>query len=245
MLSASFFSVAVSEVSSGSDVAALPYEATFRIVRPDGSVRLILEAGTHVVDKVTGLATGLIGTSTDITDRVAADEERARLASAVEQAAESIIIYRSDRTIAYVNPSFTRLYGFTSKEVVGHPPDVLNSGHHTDAFWEAAWDQVRSGTAWTGLIVNRRADGGVIEVEAVIAPVFDAAGAVASFVQTDRDVTRERELESAMVRDAYERETIESALQRIDPATTVEEMAAVACVEIMHLPGIEAAWASM
>ena len=226
----------------GSDVAALPYEATFRIVRPDGSVRLILEAGTHVVDKVTGLATGLIGTSTDITDRVAADEERARLASAVEQAAESIIIYRSDRTIAYVNPSFTRLYGFTSKEVVGHPPDVLNSGHHTDAFWEAAWDQVRSGTAWTGLIVNRRADGGVIEVEAVIAPVFDAAGAVASFVQTDRDVTRERELESAMVRDAYERETIESALQRIDPATTVEEMAAVACVEIMHLPGIEAAW---
>ena len=225
----------------GSDVAAPPYETTYRIVRPDGSVRLIREAGTHVVDKVTGLATGLIGTSTDITDQVKADEERARLASAVEQAAESIIIYGSDRTIAYVNPSFTRLYGFASTDVVGHPPDVLNSGHHTDDFWEAVWDGVRSGTVWTGLIVNRRADGGVIEVEAVIAPVFDVAGAVASFVQTDRDVTRERELESAMLREAYERETIESALQRIDPATTVEEMAAVACGEIMHLPGIGAA----
>ncbi len=226
----------------GSDVAAPPYETTYRIVRADGSVRLIREAGTHVVDKVTGLATGLIGTSTDITDQVAADQERARLASAVEQAAESIIIYRSDRTIAYVNPSFTRLYGFSPTDVVGHPPDVLNSGRHSDAFWDAVWEQVQSGTAWSGLVVNRRADGGAIEVDAVIAPVFDAAGAVASFVQTDRDVTRERELESAIVREAYERETIESALQRIDPATTVEEMSAVACGEIMHLPGIDAAW---
>lgn len=226
----------------GSDIAAPPYEATYRIVRPDGSVRLIREAGTHVVDKVTGMATGLIGTSTDITDQVAADEERARLASAVEQAAESIIIYRADRTIAYVNPSFTRLYGFASTDVVGHAPDLMNSGHHTDDFWAAVWDQVLSGTAWTGLVVNRRADGGTIEVEATIAPVVDATGAVASFVQTDRDVTRERELESAMLREAYERETIESALQQIDPATSVEEMASVACGEIMHLPGIDAAW---
>ncbi|MEO8468802.1 MAG: EAL domain-containing protein [Chloroflexota bacterium] len=227
----------------GTDADSPPYEATFRIIRPDGSVRLIREAGTPLVDTVTGLAIGLIGTSTDITDQVAADAERARLASAVEQAAESIIIYGADRSIVYVNPSFTRLYGYASNDVVGHPPDILNSGHHTDAFWEAVWDQVRSGTPWTGLIVNRRADGGTLEVETVIASVVDGAGAVASFVQTDRDVTRERELETAMLREAYERETIESALQRIDPATTVEEMAAVACGEIMHLPGIEAAWA--
>ncbi len=227
----------------GSDVAAPPYETTYRIIRPDGAVRLIREAGTHVVDKVTGLATGLIGTSADITDRVAADEERARLASAVEQAAESIIIYAADRTIVYVNPSFTRLYGYDADQVVGRPPDVMNSGHHTDAFWGAVWDQAGAGRPWSGLVVNRRANGTVIEVEAVIAPVFDAAGSVASYVQTDRDVTRERELESAMVREAHEREAIEAALERIDPDATVEEIAAVACAELMHLPGID--WANV
>ncbi|TAL08968.1 MAG: EAL domain-containing protein, partial [Chloroflexota bacterium] len=147
----------------------------------------------------------------------------------------------ADKTIVYVNPSFTRLYGYPPEAVVGHPPDVLNSGHHTDAFWEAVWDQAASGRPWTGLVVNRRANGTVVEVEAVIAPVFDGTGSVASYVQTDRDVTRERELESAMVREAHERETIEAALERIDPGATVEEIAAVACAEIMNLPGIDSA----
>jgi len=105
------------------------------------------------------------------------------------------------------------------------------------------WATVSAGRVWTGSIVNRRKDGVLVEVESVITPVHDPAGEITSYVQTDRDVTRERELESALERDARERETIEAALERIDPEGTPEAIAAAACHEILRLAGIDSAWA--
>ncbi|NQV22492.1 MAG: PAS domain-containing protein, partial [Rhodospirillales bacterium] len=54
-----------------------------RIVRPDGSVRIVAEAANIVLDK-TGRVTGLRGTVQDITDRKAAEEELARTVDRLE-----------------------------------------------------------------------------------------------------------------------------------------------------------------
>ena len=61
-------------------------------------------------------------------------------------------------------------------------------------------------------------------------------------MQTDRDVTRERALESALERDARERETIEVALTRIDSSATPEEIAASACTEIVGFADVDTAF---
>ena len=175
----------------------------------------------------------------DITARLASEVERTRLISAVEQTGDSIWMNDADGVITYVNPAFTRTYGYQPGEIVGQHGEILDSGRQGPSFFAAIWDAVRAGRIWTGTIVNRRKDGRLVEVESVISAIQDPAGRFAGYIQADRDVTREHELERALERDARERDTIETALARIDTTGTVEEIAAAACAVITGLPGID------
>ncbi len=181
-------------------------EREYRIIRPDGAVRIVREVGEVLRDE-SGHPLRIVGTTQDITEQVAAEEERARLISAVEQTADSIMIHDLDKTIRYVNPAFTRLYGYEPDEVVGRYAGLLDSGHHEPSFWTALWAFVAAGLTWSGTIVNRRKDGTLFEVESVISGIRDPAGAVTSYIQTDRDVTREHELEDRL-RQAQKMEAI-------------------------------------
>jgi PAS domain S-box-containing protein len=207
-------------------------ESEYRIVRPDGKVRILHETAEVVRDR-DGRPIRLMGTCLDITDRVAGEQDRARLASAVEQTADSIWMQDLDNNVSYVNPAFSRVYGFEPDEIVGRHASMVDSGTHPTAFFDEIWATAAAGRTWTGALVNRRKDGTHFEVEAVISGIKDASGRVIGYMQSDRDVTRERTLESALERDARVRETIESALSRIDSSAPPEEIAASACAEIV------------
>jgi PAS domain S-box-containing protein len=179
----------------------------------------------------------------DITERLAAEAEMTRLASAVQQTADAIWMNDLAGIITYVNPAFTRAYGYQPSEIVGRYAGILESGRHDPAFFSTIWVAVRAGRTWTGTIVNRRKDGTPIEVESVISAIHDADDRLTGYVQADRDVTHERQLEDALARDARERETIEAALAQIDPDASAEEIATVACAVINGLPGVDSTMA--
>lgn len=212
----------------------------YRIVRADGVERTMHEEAEAIHDE-TGAVVGYVGTTQDITERVAAEGERARLISAVEQTADSIMITHGGGTIAYTNPSFTRLYGYPPEEVMGQSAAILGGTAHDPTFWSDVLASIATGGTWSGSIVNRRKDGAPIEVETVISAIRGADGRITDQVQTDRDITRERELERTVERDARDRESIEAALERIDPGSSPEEIAAAACAEIIRLPDIGSA----
>ncbi len=220
---------------------AVSHEAEYRIVRPDGTVRVIHEIAEIVRDP-NGTPIRLIGTTQDITDRVATEAERALLASAVEQTADSIWMHNLDGDVTYVNRAFSQAYGYEAPEIVGQHGSIVDSGHHEPSFFENIWRNTAAGETWTGSVINRRKDGSVFEVEAVISAIHDANGTLIGFMQTDRDVTRERALESALERDARERESIETALGRIDLSAPPEVIAATACAEIIKFSDVETAF---
>ena len=216
-------------------------ESEYRIVRPDGSIRVIHEIAEVVRDEG-GTPVRLIGTTQDITERVAAEEDRAKLASAVEQTADSIWMQDLDNVVTYVNRAFTRVYGWEPDEIVGRHASIVDSKYHAPEFFEEIWTMAATGGTWTGPVINRRKDGSSFEVDAVISGIRGANGRLIGYMQTDRDVTRERELESALERDARERESIEAALARIDEGATPEEIAANACAEIVASTNVETAF---
>jgi PAS domain S-box-containing protein len=213
----------------------------YRIVRPDGTVRIVHEEGELIRDP-SGTPVRMVGTVQDVTDRVAAEEERTRLVSAVEQTADSIMVTDQDGTIAFTNPSFARLYGYRPEEVAGQHARILRSDRHDAPFYAARLASLEAGEVWTGSIVNRRKDGTLIEVESVISGIRDAEGLITGYVQADRDVTRERELEGAIEREIRERESVEHSLARIDASSSVDEIAVAACAEIVCLPDLESVW---
>ena len=214
------------------------FETTHR--RKDGSMYPV-EVRVHFL--ATEAPPAFVSVIQDITERIAADEERARLALAVDQTADSVWMEDAQNHVMYVNRSFSRVYGYEPAEIVGRYAGIVSSGRHPQAFFDGIWASVASGKTWTGSIVNRRKDGTLVEVEAVISGIRDATGRLVSYMQTDRDVTRERALAGALERSARERDTIEGALAQIDPADTPEAIASAACAEIVRLPEIDSAWA--
>jgi len=134
----------------------------------------------------------------DRTESKQVEEERIRLATAIEHAAESVIIASRPGTIQYVNPSFEQLSGYTQEEIVGQNFRILKSDKHNENFYKEMWDIISKGNVWSGRITNRMKDGTPREFETRISPVRDSSGEIINFVSVNRDVTQEVALEAQL-----------------------------------------------
>jgi PAS domain S-box-containing protein len=135
----------------------------------------------------------------DISAQKRAQEVQRRLATAIEQAAETIEITDTKGTILYVNPAFERTTGFTSDEAIGANPRILQSGHHDDKFYKEMWATITNGKVWSGHLLNRKKDGTLLEEEATISPIKDDSGKIVSYVAVKRDVTKEVSLQKQLL----------------------------------------------
>ncbi|MDR3459744.1 MAG: PAS domain S-box protein [Verrucomicrobiae bacterium] len=138
----------------------------------------------------------LIASVRDVSERKQAEAIHARLAMAVEQASETIVITDTDGQIIYVNPAFEKITGYTRAEAIGQNPRILKSGKQEIGFHQKMWDVLKCGEVWKGHFINKRKDGKIYEEEATISPLRDTEGKVISYVAVKRDVTREVQLET-------------------------------------------------
>jgi len=129
-------------------------------------------------------------------ERKRAEESHARLATAVEQATETILITDLQGTIQYVNPAFEKISGYTRAEALGQNPRILKSGKQDAEFYRQMWDVLKRGEVWHGHFSNKRKDGTLYEEETVISPIRDTEGAVVNYVAIKRNVTHEVQLEA-------------------------------------------------
>ena len=164
--------------------------------RKDGSTLTGLISGELVRHQNTEC---ILTVLVDITERKKDEAERLRLATAIKQAAEAIVITDPKGVIQYTNPAFEAITGYADGEVVGKTPRLLKSGRHDEAFYSNLWDIITSGRTWNGRIVNKKKDGAFYTEEGSIAPVRDESGAIVNYVAVKRDITNELKLERQFV----------------------------------------------
>ena len=175
-------------------------------------------------------------------EALVASESRYRLlATAVEQAAESITITDPDGSIVYVNPAFERVYGYRRDEVTGMNPRLLRSGRHGQSFYGAMWATITAGRTWSGRLTNRGKNGSLTEHETVISPVRDDDGRIVNFIGIQRDVTHELEIERELERETRLRSDLIEALDRLRALDGLDEIAAGICEEALALPEVDMA----
>ncbi len=174
------------------------YRAEYRIRTKSGDWLWILDRAKVVEWAGDGTPLKAIGSHVDVSTRHKAQTQVHRLATVVEQAAETIIITDSSNIIEYVNPTFVDKLGYGPDDVVGKTPKLFRSGRHNDAFYESMRNDLKHGRAWHGTLVNRCKDGTAIELETTISPVKNDNGGTSNYVAIGRDVTHESLLESQL-----------------------------------------------
>jgi PAS domain S-box-containing protein len=159
------------------------------------------------------------------------NENQLRLqATALEAAANAIMITDSDGVIQWVNPAFTAMTGYARTDVVGQTPRLLKSGAHDHAFYQALWAEILAGRVWHGRLVNRRKDGTPYIEEQVITPVRNPVGQVVQFVAIKLDITQREQAEAALRASEEKHRQLLASIQSPVLALT-EEMRVLYCNE--------------
>ena len=135
----------------------------------------------------------------NITERRRAEEKLRKLSSAVEQAADVVVMTNREGAIEYVNPAFEKLTGYAPEEVLGQNPRLLKSGSQDAHFYEQMWQTILRGEVYRGVMINRKKSGELYYAEKTITPVRDAARQITHFISNDRDTTERRKLEEQLL----------------------------------------------
>ncbi len=174
-------------------VADLPY----RYVTKDGSVIDVLLDSVAIDDPIWGRCS--LSVVRNVTEHKRSEQIQIRLATAVSQSADAIVITDTDGVIEYVNPSFERITGYRVDEVLGRAIGFLKSGKQDSAFYANLWNTINRGEDWAGRLVNKRKDGSLYYEDQKISPVRDAAGRIINYVAVKRDVTQQVVIEKQLI----------------------------------------------
>ena len=136
----------------------------------------------------------------DITQRKKLDMQMRKLAQAVEQSPESIVITNLNAEIEFVNDAFVRATGYSRGEAIGMNPRILHSGKTPKATFDSLWDALTHGRIWQGELHNRRKDGTEYIERATIGPIRQANGQVTHYVAVKLDITQRKRAEEQSAR---------------------------------------------
>ena len=160
--------------------------------------RMHLELERRVEERTAELRAAYQRLEVEIRGHKEAEEGRTRLATAIEEGGDCVIITDSRGVVQYVNPAFEKASLYSREEITGRRFDVLRGGGEEDAFWEDMWHVLEAGNVWTGRLVNRKKDGSSYGVERTVSPIRDKAGAITNYVAVERDMTGQAGLDAEL-----------------------------------------------
>lgn len=131
----------------------------------------------------------------DISERIKMEKERIRLASAIEQADEGVVIFNHRWRIEYVDSAFEDLSDMGRQELIGRSISDLTGFFPDETYREIVDRAEKEGKKWTGRLRRKKAPGEIIEVDLAVSPVYDEKGRIIDYILLAHDVTDEVRLQ--------------------------------------------------
>lgn len=134
----------------------------------------------------------------EVNERREVERQLRILTTAMESAANGIIITNPQGIIQWTNSAFTTMSGYQAHELIGQNMRILRSGQHDTDFYENMWNTILAGEVWRGEVTNRRKDGRLYVEEQTVTPVKDELGQVTQFIAVKEDITEHKQMEIAL-----------------------------------------------
>ncbi len=130
-------------------------------------------------------------------------EQELRIAAAFFESQEAMMITDSNSIIIRVNKAFTRITGYTSEEVVGQTPRLLQSGRHDKDFYNKMWGIINRTDGWQGEVWDKRKNGEIYPKWLTISVLKDSNGVVTHYIGMHLDISAHKEAEEKVRKLAF------------------------------------------
>ncbi|WP_051559929.1 EAL domain-containing protein [Marinobacterium jannaschii] len=174
-----------------------PLQTQEEIRLADGRTRLLEITRVKLQDPQQE-TTGVLSLAQDITARQRAELWQRQTAAVFESTREGVILTSTKGRIIAVNRAFCDITGYSESDVLGSEPSLLQSGHHSQAFYDDMWRAIRDSGSWQGEIWNRRKSGEIYPEWLTISAVRDEEGELLSYVGVFSDITQIKESQQEM-----------------------------------------------
>ena len=89
--------------------------------------------------------------------------------------ADQYLISKTDTAgrITYANAAFIQISGYARDELIGSPHNIVRHPDMPSEAFEDLWSTLKAGEPWTGMVKNRRKDGGFYWVLANVGPIVE------------------------------------------------------------------------
>jgi PAS domain S-box-containing protein len=171
----------------------------FTLAFSQGETRRLLDVHIDAMINTEDRQNGRIVTIRDITRYWEFEEQLHLHSAAIHSAANAIVITDRDGMIKWINPSFTKLTGYTFPDVVGKSLRILKSGVHDADFYKDMWTTIGNGEIWHGELINRRKDGSLYTEEMTIAPITVDSSEITHYVAVKQDISERKSIEQSRI----------------------------------------------
>lgn len=115
---------------------------------------------------------------------------------AFDAMSEGVVVTDAQERIVSVNPAFTKISGYSTKEVLGKTPRLLRSDRHDGDFYKGMKVQLATSGSWSGEIWNRAKDGHLYPEWLSISASHSEHGEIANYIGVFSDITDRKKAES-------------------------------------------------
>ncbi len=177
-----------------------PYSMEHRVVRPDGSIRLVHEVGDIICNEQ-GQPLSMLGTVQDITQLRHAQQQLYQYISIID---ENVITSTTDLEgkITYVSDAFCRVSGYSREELLGQNHRIIRHPDMPDSLYKQLWQTLMAGEKWSGTIKNKAKDGSDYWVDIAITATLNEMNEIAGFTAIHHDITDKKKIEQLAITDA-------------------------------------------
>jgi PAS domain S-box-containing protein len=165
--------------------------------RKDGRIIHISVDGTPITGS-SGEVVALSAILRDITERHAAEQARALLASIVESSDDAIHAISLTGTILSWNQGSETLFGYSRDEIIGKSGVILTLASHGDRVRQSLLAVGQGRVIRPFDTVLQRKNGRAVDVSLSISPIRDLAGTVVGASVIARDISQRRRTEEAL-----------------------------------------------
>lgn len=185
-----------------------------QIIRKDGA-QIDVEISSTLLKDHRGNIKGWVELNRDITERKALEKELKLSRAALEATDVAVVItdaQKSGSIVTYINPAFETMTGYSQEEVLGNAVGDFVNTENTER--DLSEDEPADGELKPIKVFasSTRKDGQEIIRSVRVGPIYDDNGAIVNWLSLSTDVTKEKEREALLTRQAAVMQTMADAV---------------------------------